>query len=335
MDARWISAAAASLALASLATWAPSASATFHLISVREVYPGSAASATAEEAEYVELQMYSSDQNLVGEHILATYSASGVATKNVLAADVPNGATQSTILLATPEAEAQFGSTADGALSPSGQLDPAGGAVCWETFDCVSWGSFSGQASLPSPAGPPATPAGIPDGMALRRAIAPGCATLLESGDDSDGSAVDFSAVFPSPRPNSVTPSEHACSSQTGGGGAQAGGGGAGTGSMHPQTRIRKHPGHRTPDRTPTFRFSSNVPGSTYLCKLDSGRFKRCGSPFTAHRLSLGPHLFKVKARAPGGATDHTPAGYAFTVVRAAEPIRLGLFRAYAFRETR
>ncbi len=94
------------------------------------------------------------------------------------------------------------------------QLDPAGGAVCWaETIDCVSWGSFSG--SLTSPAGSPATPSGIPDGMALRRTISPGCATLLEPTDDRDNSAADFSPVFPSPRPNSVAPTERACGSGT------------------------------------------------------------------------------------------------------------------------
>jgi hypothetical protein len=308
VDARWISAAAASLALASLATWAPSASATFHLISVREVYPGSAASATAEKAEYVELQMYSSDQNLVGEHILRTYSASGVATKNVLAADVPSGATQSTILLATPEAEAQFGPTADGALSPSGQLDPAGGAVCWETFDCVSWGSFSGQASLPSPAGSPATPAGIADGMALRRTIAPGCATLLESIDDHDNSAADFLPVFPFPRPNSVAPTEYACGSS---GGQESTGGQAA-----PQTMLGRRPPKRTRDRTPTFRFASDEAGSTFQCKLDGKSFRRCRSPFTPRRLPLGRHVFKVRARDPSGTLiDPSPASYAFRVI--------------------
>jgi hypothetical protein len=305
VDARRISATVASLALASLALWTPSASATFHLISVREVYPGSAASATAEKAEYVELQMYSSGQDLVGGHILRTYSAGGVATKNVLAADVPNGANQSTILLATPEAEAQFGVTADGTLSPSGQLDPAGGAVCWETFDCVSWGSFSG--SLLSPAGLPAAPSGIPDGMALRRTITPGCATLLESTDDRDNSAADFSPVFPFPRPNSVAPAEHACGS--------SGGQGNSGGQAAPQTMLRGRPPKRTRDRTPTFRFASEEAGSTFQCKLDGKPFRRCRSPFTTRRLSLGRHVFKVRARDSSGTLDPSPASYAFRVI--------------------
>lgn len=298
----------AALALALACGWlalsAPSASATFHLMSIREVYPGSAAEPGS---EYVELQMYASGQTLVAGHVVRTYGASGAITsEDAFGADVANGANQSTIVMATPEAEAHFGITADGALPPSGQLNPAGGAVCWEAIDCVSWGSFSGP--LPSPAGQPAAPEGIPDGMALRRTIAPNCPTLLEATDDRDNSALDFSAVFPSPRPNSVAPSEHACSpGSTGYPGATAG---------TPQTRITRRPPHRTRDRTPTFRFASGAAGATFLCKLDRGRFRRCRSPFTPRRLSLGRHLFTVEARAPGGALDPSPARYRFAVVR-------------------
>jgi hypothetical protein len=34
--------------------------------------------------------------------------------------------------MATPVAVAEFKLVADGTLSPSGQLQPGGGAVCWE-----------------------------------------------------------------------------------------------------------------------------------------------------------------------------------------------------------
>lgn len=302
------------LALALPLFTAPSAVATFHLIQIREVYPGSAANPAA---EYVELQMYESGQNFVGGHVLRTYGASGSpVTTNMLAADVPNGDNQRTVLLATPEAESQFGIQGDAGLSPSGQLDPAGGAVCWESLDCVSWGSFSG--SLPSPAGSPADPAGIPDGMALRRSIAPNCSTLLEQADDGDNGAADFSDVFPGPRPNSVAPSEHACSSQAGAGNPYPEGT-VGIGSRRgrkPQTRIRRHPSHRTRDRSPTFGFSSSVPGATFLCKLDRKPYKRCRTPLTLSRLDPGPHVFRVKARA-SGRSDPSPATYGFRVIQA------------------
>jgi hypothetical protein len=286
--------------------------ATFHEMMIREVYPGSAAHLNS---EYVELQMWAPGQNLVDGHQISVYSASGsLLGTAAFAHDVVGDANQSTLVAATPEAEAEFGLAADAAMPP-GLLDPAGGAVCWESLDCASWGSFSG--STPSPTGSPASPSGIPDGMALRRTIGPGCATLLEPSDDHDNSAADFAAVFPGPRPNSAGPSEHACSSQAAAGGnVDPEGGTDGMAKKRPQTRIRSGPGHSIHDRTPTFRFTSSVAGSTYLCKLDSGRFTRCRSPFTTHRLHLGHHVFEVKARTPGGMGDPSPARYGFTLVK-------------------
>jgi hypothetical protein len=280
--------------------------ATFHEMSIREVYAGS----TLEPAnEYVELQMWRSGQNLVGTHVLRTYGAGGSEIKaNVLPSNVPGDANQSTILIATPEAASHFGVAADAELTPSNQLDPNGGAVCWEAIDCVSWGSFSG--SLPSPAGTPA--AAIPSEMALRRTIAPGCPTLLEPTDDRDNSASDFSAVFPNPRPNSVAPSERACASA----GGQQGTGGAGSQAGHgaPQTTLSRKPPRKSRDRTPTFRFVADEAGSTFQCKLDSKPFRSCRSPLTTARLPLGRHTFKVRARDDSGRLDPSPAFYSFKV---------------------
>lgn len=303
----------ASLALALGALAAQPALATFHEMMVREVYPGSIAHP---DSEYVELQMWAAGQNFVGGHVIGIYGPSGTLVGSAtFSHDVSGDASQSTLVAATPEAEAEFGFVADTGLPP-GLLSPAGGAVCWESLDCVAWGSFSGTAK--SPTGQPAAAGGIPDGMALRRTIEPGCATLLEPGDDRDNSALDFSPAFPSPRPNSVKPSEHACSPQTPAGSVypESGGGSIGAGQEHPQTRLRQRPGHRTGDRTPTFGFSSSLPGSTYLCKLDSHSFKRCHSPFTAPKLGFGRHVFRVKARAPNGEADSSPVTYGFRVVK-------------------
>lgn len=283
-----------------------SAGASFHLMQVREVYPGSAA---APEAEYVELQMWSGGENFVGGHFVRSYDATGaVVATSTFPANVPNGAIQSTLLLATPQAEAQFGIVADAALVPSKQLSPGGGAVCWEAIDCVSWGNFSG--TLPSPAGTPALPAGIPDGMAIGRSISRGCATLLDPADDSNDSAADFAATSPAPRPNSVPPSERRCTS----------GGGSGSGSPsqeedEPRTALRRKPPKRTADRTPTFRFTSNAQDARFECKLDRKRYRPCRSPFTTKRLGLGPHRFRVRA-VDHGLEDRTPASYRFAVVR-------------------
>jgi hypothetical protein len=296
---------------------APPAFATFHEMSIREVYPGSLAEPGA---QYVELQMWAGGQNHVKTHVLRSYNATGtVIATNTFGSDVPGGANQSTIVMATPEAEAKFGIVADGPLSPSGQLDPAGGAICWENLDCVAWGNFSGS-SLPSPEGSPAaSPAGIPDGMALRRTIAPGCAMQLEPTDDRDNSAADFSAVFPEPRPNSVAPSERACAST---GEQQQGGTDGPTGNQGgrgaPQTTLKRKPPHKTHDRTPTFRFTGDEAGSTFQCKLDSKPFRTCHSPFTTAKLRLGQHRFQVRAIDESGRLDPTPATYSFRLTKPA-----------------
>jgi hypothetical protein len=282
----------------------PSASADFHLVSIREVFPGDAAQ---KDAEYVEFQAYAAGQHVVAGHFVTFFNNSGGKTgAETFDANVKDGQNQMTFVIATPAAEAKLGFAADEGMPNADLLDPAGGAVCWESLDCVSWGSFSG--SLPSSAG---TPAGaIPDGMALRRTIAPGCSTLLELSDDRDNSATDFSAVFPNPRPNSVAPTERACGG-SGGGGSQDG---QKTGSGAPQTRITGKPAKVTRDRTPTFRFRSNRRGAIFLCKVDRRRYRRCRSPLTLGRLKPGRHVFRVKAR-DGGRTDPSPATYRFKVV--------------------
>jgi hypothetical protein len=220
------------------------------------------------------------------------------------------------MVLATPEAEAEFDFSADAAMTPSGALGAVGGAVCWEQIDCVSWGSFSG--SLPSPAGAPASPGGIPDGMALRRTIAPGCPSLLEPGDDHDDGA-DFAPAFPGPRPNSVAPTERLCAAAGSGGGSTAGNpaapGGHGAAGA-PQTSLRGKPAKRAGDRTPTFRFAADETGVRFECRVDGAAFRRCSSPFTAKRLAPGPHSFRVRARDASGLADPSPASFAFTVLR-------------------
>jgi hypothetical protein len=301
----FLAAAVAFLALA------PVASATFHLISIREVYPGSAAKPGS---EYVELQMWAGGQDHVAGHQVTLYDATADPIANSsFPADVGNGANQSTMVLASPEAEAEFGFSADAALAAPGKLDPLGGAVCWESIDCVAWGNFSGF--LTNLVGSPASPAGIPDGMALRRTIAPGCPTLLESGDDHDDSAADFSPAFPAPRPNSVAPSERACAAAAGGSGGATGPAAVGNKDGAPQTSLRRKPARKSADRTPTFRFGADETGVGFECRLDTRRFRPCRSPFTAKRLAPGHHTFRVRARDEFGLADPSPAIFGFAVV--------------------
>ena len=125
--------------LALFAAAAP-AEASFHLMKVRAVYPGAAA--TPDDA-FVELQMYATGENHVTGHELQTFDASGAQNGGAtFAADVPNGQTQSTILIG--DSAVAGADLVDPTLD--GDLDPAGGAVCWDAthLDCVGWGSFAG-----------------------------------------------------------------------------------------------------------------------------------------------------------------------------------------------
>jgi hypothetical protein len=60
-------------------------------------------------------------------------------------------------------------------------------------------------------------------------------------------------------------------------------------------------------DPTPTIRFSAGIPGPTFECKIDSGTFTPCTSPFTAPRLADGFHDFYVRGRTTDY-VDPTPA---------------------------
>lgn len=55
------------------------------------------------------------------------------------------------------------------------------------------------------------------------------------------------------------------------------------------------------------FWFGSNEPGS-FLCRLDKGPFKPCGSPRAYKRLKSGRHTFRVRAVDAAGNLDPTPA---------------------------
>jgi len=310
---------------------APAAEATFHLIKVREVFPGTVAQPSS---SYVELQMYASGQNLVQNGNLKVFDAAGNVTHGFTPSHAVTGAAnQSTVLIADSGYAAQFpaGPTPD-FTDASLNLSPAGGAVCWPQTeppfdDCASWGNFSGQAMLASTDTAPVAPSGIPDGSAVRRSIAPGCATLLESDDDSNDSAVDFSVIAPEPRSNAMSPTEQACGSggAPGGGGNPSNPGGAEEGSnpgggagaaTPPQTILTGKPAARTRDRTPSFRFRSAPTGASFQCAVDRTAYKPCRSPFTAKALKPGKHTFQVRAMAGRGTPDPSPASYSFRVLR-------------------
>jgi hypothetical protein len=296
---RW--AALTSIAATMFLLAAPSAKATFHEISIREVYPGG-----ANNASYVELQMWAAGQNLVIGHHLVAYDSLGVPIDEfAFPADVASGANQATILVA----DSSYGSAFPGKPAPDAgdanlNLSPAGGAVCWTEGsppDCVAWGNFTGPLPTHVPAlkvGNPVSPAGVTASKALRRSIVKGCSTLLDPPptDDGDDSAADFAEVEPEPRNNATAPSEKACPSL-------------------PNTTIGTKPTDPTKSTEASFSFTATpATGASFECKLDSAPdFTSCTSPKTYTGLGEGPHAFAVRAVNPAGA-DPTPASYTWQI---------------------
>jgi hypothetical protein len=281
-----------------LAVWAPPAEATFHFMKVREVHTGGASGGS-----YVELQMWTGGQNEVGGHPIVVYAANGSPQHTFnLPADVPNGQSQRTVLIAGPGYATTFpsGPSAD-ATDSELNLPAAGGAVCFTQAsppDCVSWGSFTGNASLPAPgAGSPESPAGVTAGRALHRSIAAGCATLLEPVDDTDDSAADFSEQTPNPRSNGSAIVETVCPSL-------------------PNTTITNpKPTNPTKSTSASFTFTATPStGATFECKLDAEpEFTACSSPKGYTELSEATHKFEVRAVNSAGA-DPSPAKHEWRV---------------------
>jgi hypothetical protein len=178
----------------------------FHLIKVSEVYGGGGA--TPADAQYVELQAFSSGQNAVSSHSAIFYNAAGNEVGRVtFPAGVPNGANQMTLLFATNAAANAFGVLPD-LFMPSPWIDRAGGKICWDALDCFAWGAYTGPAgSLGTAVGTPF--AALPAGVAVQRRLdvctsaPPTCSPAgLDNADDTGDSANDFRTGTPSPRNN-------------------------------------------------------------------------------------------------------------------------------------
>lgn len=189
---------------------APPAHAAFHLMKVVEVFPGTAAQP---DAQFVELQMFANGQNFVNGHAIRVYNASGVQT-NVISftSDVASGANQSSILVATTQAATLFGIAADLTMPPV--LPLGGGKVCFDGFDCVAWGSYSGPtAGVGSSFHPDG---GLVPGSAAQRRIDRGNPSLLDASDDTDDSASDLRFGAPKPRNNAGATFAGGCTLTTG-----------------------------------------------------------------------------------------------------------------------
>jgi hypothetical protein len=270
----------------------PAAEASFHLIDVREVYPGGA------EDSYVELQMYAEGETLLKTHSLTLYDSTGALVHtSTFSTNLANGENQSTALVGDSGVQSAFGvapDLVDSALS----LPAGGGAACWNAggfpADCVAWGSFSGGASLQSATGSPVSPSGITVAKAIRRTIEPGCPTLLESGDDTNHSAADFFETTPSPRNNSSPIIEKSCAGA-------------------PETTIAEKPANPVNSNSAKFTYSAPT-ATSFECKLDAAAFAACpGTGVEYTGLGETTHSFEVRG-VNASAPDPTPAGYSWRV---------------------
>ena len=178
------------------------ARALFHLMMVREVFAGTSTTPTA---QFIELQMYEADQRFLAGHEVAVFDASGAEIAVFTFTNpVPNGANQSYVLLATEEAEAEFGVTADLVITP--QIPASGGSVCFRSadggvIDCASWGSYSGDdADTGTPFN---SPVGLVPDRSMERVITGGSdPRALDARDDTNDSEADFDPAAPSPTSN-------------------------------------------------------------------------------------------------------------------------------------
>ena len=170
------------------------AAASFHLMNIVEVFVGPAENPNA---QYVELQMYSPGQTQLQGAEVRFFGPDGTPTGSAtFASGVLVGTNRSSILVATEEAVALFGVTADLTMQPD--LVGEGGKVCFaNTIDCVSWSSSAVANSFTS------GDTGIPGGAAIARDTSGGNDPAgLDSGDDTNDSAADFDLGIPAPRNN-------------------------------------------------------------------------------------------------------------------------------------
>lgn len=183
---------------------ASGASASFHLMKIRAVFLGPSGDS------FVELQMTAAGQTFVNGQTIDVYPNSGLLHSTFgLNHDVSNGANQSTILIGDNAALSPDFPTS-GNLHTSLQGVSSAGALCYSSIDCVSWGSFTNNAVLPSPAGAPMS--GLSTSQVAVRNIGAGCATALDAADDTNSSLADFGFAVGFPvRNNSTVPTEVPC----------------------------------------------------------------------------------------------------------------------------
>lgn len=190
------------MATASVITTSSPAHALFHLMMITEVLAGTS---TAPDAHLIEMQMYSADQRFLTGHEVAVFDAEGAEVGVfTFTAPVANGAEQSHVLLATEQAETEFGVEADLVMTPV--LTASGGSACFrqtngDNIDCTSWGNYSGD---DADTGTPFNATiGLLPGQSMQRVTSGGSNPQgLDAEDDTNDSEADFEGGSPNPMNN-------------------------------------------------------------------------------------------------------------------------------------
>jgi hypothetical protein len=89
---------------------------------------------------------------------------------------------------------------------------------------------------------------------------------------------------------------------------------GGGGDTTAPETNITKGPDGEVHGKRAKFKFTSDDPAATFACKLDSGQYKSCTSPYKVKHLDSGRHKLKVVATDAAGNNDPSPAVFRFKV---------------------
>jgi hypothetical protein len=171
-------------ALAVSATAGSEAKRNFHLMVIDEVYAGTAEDPTR---QFIELRTLSANQTQLTGHSVTVYDPNGQNPVSfTFTGPVPNASAQGArILLATSSAEIWFQLSAD-LVMPSSPISGDGGKICFETVDCVSWGTYAGSNA---DSGDPVNPgSGILSDKSIDRT------------QDTDNSASDFVTTDPTPK---------------------------------------------------------------------------------------------------------------------------------------
>lgn len=182
------------------------AHALFHLMLVTEVLAGTS---TAPDAHFIEMQMFAENQRFLTGHEVAVFNAAGDEIDAfTFTGPVANGADQAYVLLATEQAESEFGIDADLLITPV--LTAGGGSVCFRSadgrnIDCVSWGNYSGDDAATGT--PFNATLGLLPGRSMKRVTTGGSdPQRLDAGDDTNDSEGDFEDSSPSPTNNAGAP---------------------------------------------------------------------------------------------------------------------------------